>query len=219
MVLNNLISILSIGAVLSTIWAFKGVLDKEQSLSKNPWIANKLFRVLSGLALCSLVFIAFTPKYSNISFVVFLILAFSILFFVTDKLKKQSYIGLKFEQVSIDTFLSIPSSHYVQVQPGFFDRTVLHPDDMNSGREYEFKEILKTLDFDNNIVLFVEYTSNGFFEKHATQTTCTIWNLKGKIAINGDIYLEGDFVELKPGQVRDLKGIENGLLLATIAKQ
>ena len=215
--INNVIAFVSIGAVFSIVWAFKNVLDKDRTLNKFPWLANKIFRGLAGLASCCLIFIAFIPEYSVSAFLSFLVTMISLLFYVTDQLRKQSYVDLVFESIDSNIFLSIPSSHYIQVQPGFFDRTILGKKDLIDKAELKHEKALEKIDFESNSVLFVKFTKNGFFDQHSTPTICTIWVLEGMIEINNKNYKQGESIILQGNESRYLKGIKPGLLLATIA--
>lgn len=85
---------MSLSMAFSIVFIFKEILDKKETIIQYPWLASKVFRLLSGLTLCSLFFIAFQPTKAMYPFLVFIISLSFVLCYVMYDLQKKGYLKL-----------------------------------------------------------------------------------------------------------------------------
>lgn len=117
--------------------------------------------------------------------------------------------------LSSEAYISIPSSTYVEVASGIFDRIIENPTDIKFKEEEEFADKIAKMDFVNNFVLMVKFNQEGFFTSHYHLTEETIHCLKGSYIgdTSGTIFRKGDVQIIPPREVHVFKPISPGFAL------
>ena len=123
-------------------------------------------------------------------------------------------------EVAHDGFISIPSDRYIEVAKGVFDRVVESPKDIRFAFEKPWRRKLKSIDFDNYIVLFVKFKTGGLFDLHYHPVIEKIHCLKGSYigTPKGHLFAAGD-VQHIPAYVTHLfKPVDDGLAIVCLKK-
>jgi hypothetical protein len=112
----------------------------------------------------------------------------------------------------------IPYNKYIEVAEGVFDRRIKHKGDLINYNELKFKSIVNTIDFSNNVVLFVKMNAAGNFSAHFHSFPETIYCLQGEYigTMDKKVYRKGDIQKIEKWQVHPFIPLTDGYCLITI---
>ena len=118
-----------------------------------------------------------------------------------------------------DSYISIPSTNYIEVADGVHDRRVEHKEDIKFPWEEQMKELLETMDFENLYIIFVKFDKGSYFRPHYHLTDETITLVEGSYISNKSMYTKGDTQHVPAEQIHDWETVESGLALLTLKKR
>lgn len=225
MITGNLSSIVAgveLVFIVAAIYIVKGIIDDEQFLNKNPYFRKKPVRLLFVVIVASMITALMMPQYLQISYLVFFV-SLSSTFFLVATLYRQNQVKVSviYEgamMVGAKSYIEIPEKEYVQVADGVFDRRIVSPNNLFES-ELEFRDIIKSLDFDRYIIIFVQYGDGATFPTHWHPFDEYFIILSGAVKMNpGQIYREKDRPIIPAYKKHEFSETEKGCCIIQIPR-
>lgn len=215
--LDILASIIFIGLI---VFIAKSILADKIARVKYPFASSILFKfLLAALAIVTFLGIVY-PLYHEIYENWFkIILTVTVLFFIIKHDQYYINIPIGYEvfvtrhnliPVHKETFVRIPTNHYIQIAPGVMKRAVTSRHSMIYLEEHDFKKYLTHEMLEDNYVLFCMFYKNAFFDQHYHSLQETIICVEGEIDC-GDIILKaGESCIIPPYKKHIFKSLSSG---------
>jgi len=125
------------------------------------------------------------------------------------------------KEINWDDYINTVSSEaYTQFGKETYVRAIKDSSNIIYDKEKEYTKEIETVDFHNNYVLFVIFTSKSYFPSHYHNSLETIKCLEGAyIGMDNEVYLRGETQVIPAGKPHVFRGVTNGACLVTIAKK
>jgi len=117
--------------------------------------------------------------------------------------------------------LEIPSDHYVELRYNIKARRLKSGKDIQFGHEVIYSDAINQADFENNIVLLIQFDLGEGFPAHHHLVKELIRCLKGsyKDGMSNITYTEGDTQYIYPLQIHSFVPLEKGFAIIELQKK
>jgi len=204
-----LTQIISAGIISATFYILASALKDSNLKQEHPFLSGRIMKVaLSGILISQFGFLLL-PNSADLFWILFNTSVMVIALVMTSRYRK-TYVNFPVQMADNSKFISLPSDHYLEAEPGVFLRNYDYESPALVPDEHRLIEITKKHGKDKFIAIFFKVKKKAKFPDHFHKGLEFTYITKGRARMlrgNGTVN-EGGRIEMKPGVVHFFDALE-----------